>query len=132
MKRALILAFGLLFAVEILAQEREASVNSDDPTYSGEGVTYRVIKLIPIPKVPDEEIRTNRPSPRHIWIPGYWERAVDDWRWVRGRWALPPEDSATWQPGHWRRQGDEWDWTTGNWIVTDTYKARKEVETAPP
>jgi hypothetical protein len=100
----------------------------EDPTYEGTGVRYHVFKLVPIPKVPDDEVRTDRPSPGQVWIPGYWERTPDDWRWVRGRWALPPDANATWQAGHWRNEGDAWDWTTGGWIVTESYDARKEVQ----
>ena len=99
----------------------------EDPTEKREGLTYRVIKLVPIPKIPDEEVRTNRPTQRHVWIQGYWERSPDDWRWVRGRWALPPEPGAEWQSAHWRRDGNAWNWTTGGWIVTDSYKGRKEL-----
>lgn len=127
MIRTLSITLCLLYTVAVCAQVHEEPTDEEDPTYQDMGTTYHVIKLIPIPRMPDEEVRTNRPSSGHIWVPGYWERTADDWRWVRGRWALPPEPEASWQAGHWRRKGDEWNWTTGGWIVTDAYDARKEV-----
>jgi len=125
-RRALVIGVIALQAIPLCIAAAGAPV--DDPTYAGEGTRYRVIQLVPIPKIPGDEIRTKRRSKDQIWIPGYWERTADDWRWVAGRWAIPPNPSAEWQPGHWRRSENAWDWTTGGWIVTDIYQARKEVE----
>jgi len=110
----------LLWCGLLLATGAAAQVPAEDPSELGAGGTYRVYKLVPIPKVPDEEVRTKRPSPNYIWVPGYWERKTDDWHWVRGRWALPPESGATWQAGHWRQQGGGTNWLTGEFFYYTT------------
>ncbi|MCK5534985.1 YXWGXW repeat-containing protein [bacterium] len=53
------------------------------------GCTYYV-KAPPAPAV-KTEIRTIRPYPRAVWVPGRWK-----WRRRRGRHV--------WIPGHWRRR----------------------------
>ncbi|APR85469.1 Hypothetical protein A7982_10818 [Minicystis rosea] len=32
------------------------------------------------------EVITIRPSPRHVWVRGHWERSRGGWVWIAGRW----------------------------------------------
>jgi WXXGXW repeat (2 copies) len=34
------------------------------------------------------EVVPERPSPRHTWVRGRWDRNGDDWRWTEGRWEI--------------------------------------------
>ena len=42
------------------------------------------------------EIPLPRPSPKHIWVPGYWTWQTDAYVWAPGVWMLPPEPNAVW------------------------------------
>ena len=50
-------------------------------------------------KAPPPPLRTEvvlvRPSPRHVWVPGYWVYETS-YVWVPGAWILPPEPAAVW------------------------------------
>jgi hypothetical protein len=61
-----------------------------------------------------EEVIGVAPSPRHIWVPGYWAWH-DGWAWEPGRWALRPYHGAEWHPGHWARHPNGWVWVSGHW-----------------
>jgi hypothetical protein len=62
------------------------------------------------PPPPRREIVVRRPSPRHVWIPGYYRWNGRHYTWVRGYWTLPPRPRAAWVPGYWtpRRGGNVW------------------------
>jgi hypothetical protein len=72
--------------------------------------------LIAIPEL-REEVITEEPSSEQVWIPGYWERDPDSWRWVHGRWEATPEEGATFVPGHWAWESGSWHWRVGHWAV---------------
>ncbi len=53
-----------------------------------------------------------RPSPRHVWVPGYW-----GWRggarvWIGGAWLLP-QTNWVWIAPHWQWDGATWVWAQG-------------------
>jgi WXXGXW repeat (2 copies) len=64
------------------------------------------------------EIQMVRPSRRHVWIGGYWDRQDDRWAWAPGRWEEPDRRGVRWvrpryqpergfyryEPGHWSHQ----------------------------
>jgi hypothetical protein len=54
------------------------------------------------------------PSPRHVWVSGYWTWN-NRWVWQRGRWVMPPHHGARWAPGHWRSYRGGWAWAPGHW-----------------
>jgi hypothetical protein len=67
------------------------------------------------PPPPPREVIVMRPSPRHVWIPGYYEYRRDRYHWRHGYWAMPPRPRAVWMPGYWapRRHGHVW--ISGYW-----------------
>lgn len=66
------------------------------------------------PPVPPEEGIISTPTPRHVWIPGYWAWH-DGWFWQPGQWVLRPYPGAVWVPGRWVRYGGGWLWSSGHW-----------------
>jgi hypothetical protein len=66
------------------------------------------------------EVRTERPSPNHVWVGGFWHHTGTDWNWNDGRWAERPQGQrhARWiapryqkvkggtryMPGHWSHE----------------------------
>jgi hypothetical protein len=66
------------------------------------------------PPAPREEVVVEAPSPRHVWVPGYWAWH-DGWFWEPGRWVLRPHPAAVWVPGRWDHRGRGWVWSSGHW-----------------
>ncbi len=68
------------------------------------------------PPVAVVETRVVAPSPRHVWIPGYYRWDGGAYLWVGGRWELPPPAYHTWVPGHWSHHHSHgWYWVEGHW-----------------
>jgi hypothetical protein len=59
----------------------------------------------------------DRPDPKAVWTPGYWEWDADGTRfvWVVGSWRVPPAGMA-WQTGRWVRDARGWYWIPGDWV----------------
>ncbi len=89
-----------------------------------------VDEYIDIPAL-QEEIVTVQPEADMVWVPGYWERDVDQWNWVAGVWVTPPDEDAVWVNGHWKFDNDKWQWVEGKWVVTNTNWIVTEIVDAP-
>ena len=62
------------------------------------------------------EVRSARPSPRHVWVGGEWVPNGASYRWRAGYWAVPQRPGGNWVPGHWsRRRPRGWVWISGHW-----------------
>ena len=61
------------------------------------------------------EGRSEPPTPRHVWIPGYYRWRNGGWIWVPGGWWVP-ERSRSWMPGQWiPGPGGQALWKAGHW-----------------
>jgi len=56
-----------------------------------------------------------RPSPRHLWIRGYWRHEPHGYVWVPGRWVLPPRRGASWVEPRWEVRGGGYFFVEGHW-----------------
>lgn len=62
------------------------------------------------------EIRGTAPSPRHVWVGGYWSWKGTGHVWVGGKWTVPPRGRAVWVEGHWKHDPPRgWVWVPGHW-----------------
>jgi hypothetical protein len=61
------------------------------------------------------ERRSERPSPRHQWINGYWVRNRGGWVWVSGQWRVPPRAEAVWVEPRWEHHDREFHFSLGYW-----------------
>ena len=75
-----------------------------------------VVRQAPPP--PRQEVIIAAPSPRHVWVAGYWTWS-NGWQWVPGHWDVPPQRLAqrpsVWMPGQWVQRGPDWVWRPGHW-----------------
>jgi len=56
-------------------------------------------------------VRTERPSPVHVWIDEEWVEEGGNYRYSGGHWEAPPRPGERWYPGHWnhhRQYGHQW------------------------
>jgi len=60
-------------------------------------------------------VRTEAPSPRHVWVNEDWQERNGQYEWAGGRWAEPPHPGYRYQAGRWNhsKQGDKWQ--AGRW-----------------
>jgi hypothetical protein len=56
------------------------------------------------PPTPQPEAVVARPSPEHIWIPGYWTWQNNRYEWMAGHWELPPTPGAVWVAPRWETE----------------------------
>jgi hypothetical protein len=70
------------------------------------------VKIRPVVPV---VVRTERPSPQHVWVDEDWQEGDGGYRYSGGHWAKPPQDNEEWHQGHWshRDRGDRW--IQGHW-----------------
>jgi hypothetical protein len=69
------------------------------------------------PPPPRREIilERDRPSPRHVWIKGYWVWRGGRHEWLAGHWELPPRPNAVWVEPRWEHRGNGYVFIEGVW-----------------
>jgi len=72
-----------------------------------------VIQMAPPP--PRQEVVLVRPSPRHVWIAGYWGWRGGRHEWIAGRWELPPRGRSVWVQPRWERRNGNYVFIEGFW-----------------
>ena len=60
-------------------------------------------------------VRTERPSPRHVWVNEDWEWRDGNYVSKGGYWVEPPRTGAVWVNGYWKRGHHGWRWVPGSW-----------------
>jgi hypothetical protein len=56
-----------------------------------------------------------QPSPKYVWLAGYWSWRNDRYEWMAGHWQLPPNSNAVWVTPRWEQQGNAYKFTEGYW-----------------
>ncbi|MDR3678677.1 MAG: hypothetical protein P4L41_01850 [Flavipsychrobacter sp.] len=60
-------------------------------------------------------VRTEAPSPRHVWIDEDWRARHGHYEYSGGHWAVPPHDGMVWHAGSWRETPHGHQWRAGHW-----------------
>lgn len=89
------------------------------------------------PPAPQREMIYERPTPTHVWIPGYWGWRDGRHVWVAGQWALAPRANLTWVPPRWEhRGGNRYAFVDGYWreavMMAQPAPAPQQVVLAQP
>lgn len=74
----------------------------------------QVIVLAPPPS-PRHEVIYGRPSPYHVWVPGYWAWRSGRHVWMAGHWEQPPRGYRSWREPRWERRGGSHIFIEGQW-----------------
>jgi hypothetical protein len=61
------------------------------------------------------EVIVARPSPRHVWIAGYWRHDGHRYVWVSGRWVMPPRRDVIWIEPRWEFRSGGYFFVEGHW-----------------
>ena len=61
------------------------------------------------------EVRTERPSPNHVWQGGFWHHTGMEWSWNDGRWSEPPRRHAHWVGARYQRVRGGTRYIPGHW-----------------
>ena len=78
------------------------------------GVAQVVVDIGPPPPARVER-RFPPPSPRHVWISGYYNWDGRAYVWVPGYWTVPPRPRAVWIAPRWIHRRRGWVLVTGHW-----------------
>lgn len=57
----------------------------------------------------------DRPSPRHLWVAGYWTWQQDKYQWTAGHWEMPPAGMDTWVAPRWEKRAEGYTFSEGFW-----------------
>jgi len=60
-------------------------------------------------------VRTEQPSPRHVWVGEDWEERDGHYEHIGGHWAEPPRDGYHYNQGHWDHTNKGHRWHEGGW-----------------
>ncbi len=63
------------------------------------------------------EVPPPAPSPRHVWMPGYWSFASGNYVWVPGSYVVAPQPEARWMPAQWVLRDGAWYFEPGRWTA---------------
>ena len=77
--------------------------------------TNRATFAVQAPPASRKEAILDRPSPRHVWVSGYWVLSDGKYDWVAGRWELPPRGKDTWVAPRWQRRDNGYAFSEGFW-----------------
>jgi hypothetical protein len=75
-----------------------------------------VVQVAPPPPRREIVLERERPSPRHVWIKGYWVWRGSKHEWVVGHWELPPRANAVWVEPRWEQRGNGYVFIAGFWL----------------
>lgn len=98
---------------------REAGPGPDFGSQSREQIVVRrpseVVVIREAPPPPRRELVGPRPSPRYVWISGYWALRAGRNVWIAGHWEMPPRDRSVWEEPRWEHRGGGYVFIEGRW-----------------
>ena len=124
--RALVLGLLMIVPAVSFARPGHVVVGPPHPHHPGVVVGAPGVRVRVAPPAARVEVRTRAPSPRHVWVPGYWGWRGGRHVWIGGFWRMPPQPGHVWIEGRWVDSGGEWVWEEGRWA------AQPQVVVQPP
>jgi hypothetical protein len=91
-----------------------SGANSEFATVAPRAATPTTVVRQAPPAARDESI-FDRPSPRHLWVAGYWTWQSDKYQWTAGHWEMPPRGMESWVAPRWEKKGDGYVFSEGFW-----------------
>jgi hypothetical protein len=79
-------------------------------TYSASAQIYVHIRPV-VPVI----VRTEAPSPHHVWVREEWRENGGQYEYAGGHWAEPPHEGYRYTEGHWDHSNHGDRWHQGGW-----------------
>jgi hypothetical protein len=70
------------------------------------------------------EVHPPMPAVGYMWTDGYWEPYGERYRWISGRWMVPPYPGAYWRPTRYQHYDRGWRAQPGYWDRGDHDRGR--------
>jgi hypothetical protein len=67
------------------------------------------------PPSPPDEVIIIAPSPRHVWVPGYYEYRGGTYIWIQGSYKIPPRGKKQYVQGQWMKTPKGYKRGKGHW-----------------
>jgi hypothetical protein len=67
------------------------------------------------PPPPPNEVIVVAPSPRYVWVPGYYEYRGGTYIWIQGSYRIPPRGKTTYVQGNWNKTPKGYKRGRGHW-----------------
>ena len=67
------------------------------------------------PPEPREEVIIVAPSPRYVWVPGYYTYSGGTYIWIEGRYQIPPRGKTRYVQGEWVKTPKGYKRGKGHW-----------------
>jgi hypothetical protein len=61
------------------------------------------------------EVMVTSPSPRHVWMPGYYSYNRGNYVFVNGSYRIPPRGKTSYTQGNWRNTSKGYKRDKGHW-----------------
>ena len=90
------------------------SVGASTSEFSG-APRHAAIVVQQAPPASLKESILDRPSPRYVWVTGYWAWKNDKYQWSAGHWELPPPGTDSWVAPRWEKSGEGYTFSEGFW-----------------
>jgi hypothetical protein len=82
---------------------------------------------------PDQvEVQGTPPSPRHVWVKGFWQWNGQRHVWNAGRWAEPPQAGMVYEPARWEPRNGRYVFIDGRWRLGAPPAPNVVYEPPPP
>ncbi len=81
------------------------------------------------PPTNNSDVKLPAPSPKHVWLPGFWEYQAGHHVWIKGRWE-PARDGMVYLASQWSYQGHLWTFYPGKWVLTSVAESSTD-DSAP-
>ena len=94
------------------------AVVAGNPAYVTTSTATPVVNTLVVTQAPpalQQEVVLAQPSPRHVWLAGYWTWRDARYEWMAGHWELPPSSNSVWVAPRWEHEGNAYRFTEGYW-----------------
>jgi hypothetical protein len=96
-------------------QQTVYSSNGQTQTVTTQAQPTNTVIITQAPPALQTEVVLARPSPDHVWIPGYWTWRDSRYEWMAGHWEVPPHSSSTWIAPHYEPENGGYRFYEGYW-----------------
>jgi len=62
-----------------------------------------------------DEVIIVAPSPRYVWVPGYYTYSSGTYIWIEGSYRIPPRGKTSYIQGEWRKTPNGYKRGKGHW-----------------